>query len=223
MAGKVLIVEDEAVLLKAAKLFFEKEGFEVWAAMDGEEALLKYEKGRFDLVLLDIMLPKVSGWEVCRQIRQDDRVPIILLTARVEDDDMLLGFELGADDYVTKPYSPKVLLARAKRLLENNNRKDDGGNQVLDDQGISLDLESHEVVVEGGRLHLTHTEFELLAYLMQNKGRVLTRNQIILKVLGYDGGDDASLSTHMWSLRQKLGDKGKLIKTIVRTGYRFGD
>lgn len=223
MAKKVLIVEDESVLLKAAKLFFEKEGFEVWTAMSGNEAILKFEAGRFDLILLDIMLPNVSGWELCRKFRKVDDVPIIMLTARIEDDDILLGFELGADDYVTKPYSPKVLLARALRLLEKRGRGLPRDPKIISILGITLDLERHDVSVDSRKIHLTHTEFELLLYLMKNQGKVLSRNQIILKVLGYDGGDDASLSTHIWSLRQKLGPKSKLIKTIVRTGYRFGE
>ncbi|MNI36800.1 Transcriptional regulatory protein WalR [compost metagenome] len=178
------------------------------------------------------MLPELDGWSVCRRIRKTSNVPIIMLTARVDEDDTLLGFELGADDYVTKPYSPPVLLARAKRLIDSRYREDQQANNVVSHRnngdntltinGVCIHGPSRTLAVDGENVYLTYTEFQILAYLMQNKDIVITREQLITKIWGYEyEGDDRTVNTHIRNLRNKLGDKSKLITTIVRTGYKF--
>lgn len=224
MQSKILIVEDETILREIAKDYLIKEKYEVCEASDGEQALALFEEYLFDLVILDIMLPKVDGWSVCRKIRKTSTVPIIMLTARVDEDDTLHGFELGADDYVTKPYSPPILLARVKRLLDSRNRKNEQSKDTLSNNGISVDFSSRIVKVDRININLTHTEFEILTYLMQNKGIVITREQLISKIWGYEyNGDDRTINTHIRNLRTKLGNKSKLITTIIRTGYKFED
>jgi two-component system, OmpR family, response regulator len=222
MQSKILIVEDETILREIAKDYLIKEKYEVYEANDGEQALALFEEYLFDLIILDIMLPKVDGWSVCRRIRKTSTVPIIMLTARVDEDDTLLGFELGADDYVTKPYSPPILLARVKRLLDSRYRITALSKDTLSNNGISVDFSSRIVKVDGININLTHTEFEILTYLMQNKGIVITREQLISKIWGYEyNGDDRTINTHIRNLRTKLGKKSKLITTIIRTGYKF--
>jgi two-component system, OmpR family, response regulator len=222
MQSKILIVEDETILREIAKDYLIKEKYEVYEAIDGEQALALFEEHIFDLVILDIMLPKVDGWSVCRRIRKTSTVPIIMLTARVDEDDTLLGFELGADDYVTKPYSPPILLARVKRLLDSQYRMNELSKNTLSNNGISVDFSSRRVKVDGININLTHTEFEILNYLMQNKGIVITREQLISKIWGYEyNGDDRTINTHIRNLRTKLGNKSKMITTIIRTGYKF--
>lgn len=222
MQSKILIVEDETILREIAKDYLIKEKYEVYEANDGDQALALFEEYLFDLIILDIMLPKVDGWSVCRRIRKTSTVPIIMLTARVDEDDTLLGFELGADDYVTKPYSPPILLARVKRLLDSRYRINTLSKDTLSNNGISLDFSSRIVKVDGVNINLTHTEFEILTYLMQNKGIVITREQLISKIWGYEyNGDDRTINTHIRNLRTKLGYKSKLITTIIRTGYKF--
>ena len=222
MQSKILIVEDETILREIAKDYLIKEKYEVYEANDGDQALALFEEYLFDLIILDIMLPKVDGWSVCRRIRKTSTVPIIMLTARVDEDDTLLGFELGADDYVTKPYSPPILLATVNRLLDSGYRINTLSKDTLSNNGISLDFSSRIVKVDGVNINLTHTEFEILTYLMQNKGIVITREQLISKIWGYEyNGDDRTINTHIRNLRTKLGYKSKLITTIIRTGYKF--
>ncbi|WP_088040616.1 response regulator transcription factor [Bacillus sp. EAC] len=222
MQYKILIVEDETILREIVKDYLVSEGHEVIEAIDGEQALELYQEIDFHLIILDIMLPKVDGWAVCRRIRKTSNVPIIMLTARADEDDTLLGFELGADDYVTKPYSPPILLARVKRLLESRYKTNDTSKDTLSKHGISVDFSSRKVQVDRENINLTHTEFEILTYLMQNQGIVITREQLVQKVWGYDyNGDDRTINTHIRNLRTKLGSKSKLISTIIRTGYKF--
>lgn len=222
MPYKILIVEDETILREIVKDYLVNEGHEVIEAIDGEQALELFQVQDFHLIILDIMLPKVDGWAVCRRIRKTSNVPIIMLTARVDEDDTLLGFELGADDYVTKPYSPPILLARVKRLLESRYKINEPSNETLTKKGISVDFSSRKAKVDGVFINLTHTEFEILTYLMQNHGIVITREQLVQKVWGYDyNGDDRTINTHIRNLRAKLGSKSKLISTIIRTGYKF--
>jgi two-component system OmpR family response regulator len=221
----ILVVEDEPILREIVKDYFLNEGYEVLEAVDGEQALQLIQARKVDLIILDIMLPRLDGWSVCRRIRKTSDVPIIMLTARVDEDDTLLGFELGADDYVTKPYSPPVLLARAKRLLDSRSRQSQspGTSDTLIRHGIRIHFPSRTVESEGVSINLTHTEFEILSSLMQNQGIVMTREQMITRIWGYEyAGDDRTINTHIRNLRIKLGDKAKLITTIVRTGYRFG-
>ncbi|MFC4619248.1 response regulator transcription factor [Camelliibacillus cellulosilyticus] len=222
MLKRILIVEDEAILREIIKDYFLDEGYEVVEAEDGKSALSLFQEYDIHLVILDIMLPKLDGWSVCRRIRMVSNVPIIMLTARSDEEDTLLGFELGADDYVTKPYSPAILLARAKRFLENRSPMQRDTDRTLSSNGIRIYFPSRTVTIEDKPISLTHTEFEILAYLMQNPGVVLTREQIITKIWGYDyEGDDRTINTHMRNLRRKLGDKEKLIVTVIRMGYKF--
>lgn len=222
MPYKILIVEDETILREIVKDYLENEGHEVIEAIDGVQALELFQEQNFHLIILDIMLPKVDGWAVCRRIRKTSNVPIIMLTARVDEDDTLLGFELGADDYVTKPYSPPILLARVKRLLESRYKMNEQSKLTLTRNGISVEFATRKVKIDGNAINLTHTEFEILTYLMKNHGIVITREQLVQKVWGYDyNGDDRTINTHIRNLRTKLGSKSKLISTIIRTGYKF--
>lgn len=225
MQETILIAEDEAILREIAKDYFTNEGYEVLEAADGEEALHLFQTNDPALIILDIMLPELDGWSVCRRIRKTSNVPIIMLTARSDEEDTLLGFELGADDYVTKPYSPPILMARTKRLLDSRRRLPvNTVHQSLSLGGISLNLTSRSASVDGRTLHLTFTEYEILALLMKNPGMVITREQFIAKIWGYeDAGDDRTLNTHIRNLRIKLGDKSSLITTILRIGYKFED
>ncbi|GIO54240.1 DNA-binding response regulator [Paenibacillus rhizosphaerae] len=225
MQETILIAEDEAILREIAKDYFANEGYEVLEAADGEEALHLFQTNDPALIILDIMLPELDGWSVCRRIRKTSNVPIIMLTARSDEEDTLLGFELGADDYVTKPYSPPILMARAKRLLDSRRRQPvNAVHQSLSLGGISLNLTSRSAAVDGRALHLTFTEYEILVLLMKNPGMVITREQFIAKIWGYeDAGDDRTLNTHIRNLRIKLGDKSSLITTILRIGYKFED
>ena len=222
MQYKILIVEDETILREIVKDYLVNRGHEVIEAIDGEQALELFQEQDFHLIILDIMLPKVDGWAVCRRIRKTSNVPIIMLTARVDEDDTLLGFELGVDDYVTKPYSPPILLARVKRLLESRNKMNEPFKDTLTRNGISVEFATRKVKIDGNDINLTHTEFEILTYLMQNHGIVITREQLVQKVWDYDYiGDDRTINTHIRNLRTKLGNKSKLITTIIRTGYKF--
>ncbi|GKU76362.1 DNA-binding response regulator [Paenibacillus sp. L3-i20] len=218
----ILVVEDEAILREIIKDYFVNEGYTVLEASDGKEGLSHFQNNEVDLIVLDVMLPEIDGWSVCRRIRKTSNVPIIMLTARVDEDDTLLGFELGADDYVTKPYSPPVLLARAKRLLDSRVRKTESSEEMLSYGGIRMHLASRTVTVDGVSSSLTYTEFEILHYLMLNQGIVVTREQLIMKIWGYEyAGDERTINTHIRNLRNKLGDKSKMITTVVRTGYKI--
>ncbi|MCM3326212.1 response regulator transcription factor [Bacillus cereus] len=223
MNKTVLLVEDERRLREIVSDYFRNEGFEVIEAEDGKKALELFAEHEIDLIMLDIMLPEIDGWSVCRRIRKESAVPIIMLTARSDEDDTLLGFELGADEYVTKPFSPKVLVARAKTLL----KRADGAVGVAEENamslaGIEVNRLSRTVLVDEEEIILTHKEFELLVYLMENKGIVLSRQHLLDQLWGYDYyGDDRTVDTHIKKLRNKLGDKAKHIGTVIRVGYKF--
>lgn len=223
MNKTVLLVEDERRLREIVSDYFRNEGFEVIEAEDGKKALELFAEHTIDLIMLDIMLPEIDGWSVCRRIRKESAVPIIMLTARSDEDDTLLGFELGADEYVTKPFSPKVLVARAKTLL----KRADGAIGVSEENtmslaGIEVNRLSRTVLVDGEEIILTHKEFELLVYLMENKGIVLSRQHLLDQLWGYDYyGDDRTVDTHIKKLRNKLGDKARHIGTVIRVGYKF--
>lgn len=199
MNKTVLLVEDERRLREIVSDYFRNEGFEVIEAEDGKKALELFAEHEIDLIMLDIMLPEIDGWSVCRRIRKESAVPIIMLTARSDEDDTLLGFELGADEYVTKPFSPKVLVARAKTLL----KRADGAVGVAEENamslaGIEVNRLSRTVLVDGEEIILTHKEFELLVYLMENKGIVLSRQHLLDQLWGYDYyGDDRTVDTHI--------------------------
>ncbi|PGS63024.1 DNA-binding response regulator [Bacillus cereus] len=224
MQRTILIVEDEDILREIMKDYLLNEGYRVLEATDGKEALSIFEEHEVHVIILDIMLPELDGWTVCRRIRKKSTIPIIMLTARVDEDDTLLGFELGADDYVTKPYSPPILLARAKRLIESRysapvNVSTKG---TLTGSGIHVHVPSRKVTMDGEEISLTHTEFKILTYFMQNQGIVITREQLITKILGYEfAGDDRTVNSHIRNLRHKLGQKATCIVTVVRSGYKF--
>ncbi len=224
MQKTILIVEDEDILREIMKDYLLNEGYNVLEEIDGKEALSIFEAHDVHLIILDIMLPELDGWAVCRRIRKKFNVPIIMLTARVDEDDTLLGFELGADDYVTKPYSPPILLARAKRLIENrySSAANAANEDTLTRSGIHVYFPSRTVTVDEEDVSMTHTEFEILTYLMKNQGIVITREQLITKIWGYEFvGDDRTVNSHIRNLRQKLGKKATCIVTVVRTGYKF--
>ncbi|KAA0811318.1 response regulator transcription factor [Bacillus sp. AY2-1] len=224
MQRKILIVEDEDILREIVKDYLLNEGYEVLEATDGKEALSIFEEHDVHLIILDIMLPELDGWSVCRRIRKTSNVPIIMLTARVDEDDTLLGFELGADDYVTKPYSPPILLARAKRLIESRYSSviSVTNEDTLMSSGIYIHFPSRTITLDKEAIRLTHTEFEILTYLMQNQGIVITREQLITKIWGYEfDGDDRTINSHIRNLRHKLEKKANHIVTVVRAGYKF--
>ncbi|WP_313804667.1 response regulator transcription factor [Cytobacillus sp.] len=224
MKKTILIVEDEDILREIVKDYLLNEGYEVLEAVNGHEALAKFEEHEVHLIILDIMLPELDGWSVCRRIRKSSNVSIIMLTARADEDDTLLGFELGADDYVTKPYSPPILLARVKRLI--NSRYASAGQLSNEDTIIHNDIHVHfpsrTVTVKGENINLTYTEFEILTYLMQNQGIIITREKLITKIWGYEfAGDDRTVNSHIRNLRHKLGEKANCIVTVIRAGYKF--
>lgn len=218
---KILVIEDEQKLNDIICDYLNEAGYETLSALDGEEALEIFEYEAIDGVILDIMIPKVDGWSVCRRIRKNSGVPIIMLTARSDEDDKLLGFELGADEYVTKPFSPKVLVARVSRLIK---RITDTSaiQEKLVWQGVTIDLDAHIVHVDGEIIDLAPKEFGLLKYLIENKGIVLSREVILNKVWGYDFyGELRVVDAHIKKLRKKIGPYNKDITTVVKVGYRM--
>lgn len=224
---KILIVEDEASFSEALQFLLEKEGFEVSVAEDGREAIAKFESNGADLVLLDLMIPEISGTEVCRIIRSKSQVPIIMLTAKDAEIDKVVGLELGADDYVTKPYSSRELLARIKAVLRRNTA---GGElveegSILSEGSIKMDLDKHQVTLNSNPIALPLKEFELLEFLLRNSGRVLTRNQLIDRIWGSDYfGDTKTLDVHIKRLRSKIEiDPANpvIIHTIRGLGYKL--
>ena len=218
---KILVVDDESRMRKLVKDFLVKEGYLVVEAEDGQQALdVFYEDKDIALVILDVMMPRRDGWEVCREIRKDSKTPIIMLTAKAEERDELLGFELGVDEYISKPFSPKILAARVNAILRRTNQvtKD----QVLEAGGIVLNKVAHSVLVDGKEVDLSYKEFELLTYFFENKGVALSREKILNNVWNYDYfGDARTIDTHVKKLRGKLGKKGDMIKTIWGIGYKF--
>ena len=219
---KILVVDDESRMRKLVRDFLVKKGYEVLEAGDGEEALdLFYSDTKIALIILDVMMPKMNGWEVCKEIRQTSKVPIIMLTAKCDESDELIGFELGVDEYVTKPFSPKILVARVEAILRRTNAI--GQEAVTKESGgIILDKTAHQVSVDGVEIELSIKEFELLDYFMENKGIALSREKILNGVWGYDYfGDARTVDTHVKKLRSKLGDKGNYIKTVWGMGYKY--
>ena len=218
---KVLVVDDEVRMRKLVKDFLAKKNFQVLEAADGEEALdLFYQDKDIALIILDIMMPKIDGWGVCREIRKNSKVPIIMLTARGDERDELLGFELGVDEYISKPFSPKILVARVEAIL----RRTGQGNaeDILQAGGIVIDKAAHLASVDGKPMELSFKEFELLTYFMENEGIALSREKILNSVWNYDYfGDARTIDTHVKKLRSKMGDKGDYIKTVWGMGYKF--
>ena len=217
----VLVVDDESRMRKLIKDFLAQKGYSILEAGDGEEALHVYEenKNHINLILLDVMMPKLDGWSVLRQIRQTSRIPIIMLTARGEEQDELFGFELGVDEYISKPFSPKILVARVEALLKRTRAEENG---TKDYGGIIIDSKGRTVTVDGKQIEMSLREYELLKYLVDNKGIALSRDKILNNVWNYDYyGDSRTIDSHIKKIRHKLGKKGKYIQTIRGIGYKF--
>jgi len=218
---KILVVDDESRMRKLVRDFLVKSGYDVLEAGDGEEALdVFYKQKDIALIVLDVMMPKLDGKQVCKEIRSSSKVPIIMLTARADEQDELQGFQLGVDEYIAKPFSPKILVARIEAILRRTNRTE--SDKTLSCGGIELDKAAHQVLIDGKPIELSYKEFELLAYFMENKGIALSREKILNHVWNYDYfGDARTIDTHVKKLRSKMGDKGELIKTIWGMGYKL--
>ena len=218
---KILVVDDESRMRKLVRDFLVRQDFDVVEAGDGEEALdLFYKDKSIALIILDVMMPKMNGWEVCREVRETSKVPIIMLTAKSEESDELMGFDLGVDEYITKPFSPKILVARVEAILRRSNVL--AADDTMEAGGIELNKAAHEVLIDGKSVELSYKEFELLAYFMSNQGVALSRERILNNVWNYDYfGDARTIDTHVKKLRSKLGAKGEYIKTIWGMGYKF--
>ena len=218
---KILVVDDESRMRKLVKDFLTKKGFTVIEAGDGEEAVDKFfEVKDIALIILDVMMPKMDGWQVCREIRQYSKVPIIMLTAKSDEKDELQGFDLGVDEYITKPFSPKILVARVEAILRRSNVL--AADDTMEAGGIELNKAAHEVLIDGKSVELSYKEFELLDYFMSNQSVALSRERILNNVWNYDYfGDARTIDTHVKKLRSKLGAKGEYIKTIWGMGYKF--
>ena len=218
---KILVVDDESRMRKLVKDFLTKKNFQVLEAGNGEEAMdIFYEEKDIALIILDVMMPKMDGWEVCREIRKNSKVPIIMLTARSDERDELLGFELGVDEYISKPFSPKILVARVEAILRRTGQANP--EDVLSAGGIVIDKAAHLAAVDGKPMELSFKEFELLTYFLENEGIALSREKILNSVWNYDYfGDARTIDTHVKKLRSKMGDKGEYIKTVWGMGYKF--
>ena len=218
---KILIVDDESRMRKLVKDFLVKNNYDVLEAGDGEEAeTIFFQEKDIALIVLDVMMPKVDGWQVCRDIREYSKVPIIMLTAKSDEKDELLGFELGVDEYISKPFSPKILVARIEAILRRTNQLTK--SEVLTCGGIEIDKSAHQVLINGAPIDLSYKEFELLTYFVENKGIALSREKILNSVWNYDYfGDARTIDTHVKKLRSKMGEKGDMIKTIWGMGYKL--
>ena len=218
---KILVVDDESRMRKLVKDFLVRQGYTVLEAADGMEAMdYFYEDKDIALIILDVMMPKMDGWQVCREIRMHSKVPIIMLTARSEERDELQGFDLGVDEYISKPFSPKILVARVEAILRRT--QGSGNTDEISAGGIVVDKAAHTVMSDGSPVDLSFKEFELLTYFIENQGLALSREKILNNVWNYDYfGDARTIDTHVKKLRNKLGDKGEYIKTIWGMGYKF--
>lgn len=218
---KILVVDDESRMRKLVKDFLVRQGYTVLEAADGMEAMdYFYEDKDIALIILDVMMPKMDGWQVCREIRMHSKVPIIMLTARSEERDELQGFDLGVDEYISKPFSPKILVARVEAILRRT--QGSGNTDEISAGGIVVDKAAHTVMSDGSPVDLSFKEFELLTYFIENQGIALSREKILNNVWNYDYfGDARTIDTHVKKLRSKLGDKGEYIKTIWGMGYKF--
>ena len=218
---KILIVDDESRMRKLLRDFLEREGYQILEASDGIEAMdMFYADKNIDLIILDVMMPRMNGWQVCKEVREHSKVPIMMLTARAEEQNELKGFELGVDEYVAKPFSPKILVARVGALLKRVKNVD--GDAEINAGGIVINKSAHMVTIDGEIIDLSVKEFELLTYFVENQRIALSREKILNNVWNYDYfGDARTIDTHVKKLRSKLGDKGNYIKTIWGMGYKF--
>ena len=219
---KILVVDDESRMRKLVRDFLVRQDYEVLEAGDGEEALdIFYREKDIALLILDVMMPKMSGWEVCREVRENSKVPIIMLTAKSDESDELMGFDLGVDEYISKPFSPKILVARVEAILRRTNQIGDS-SQIKKAGLIVLDKTAHEVTIDGKSVELSFKEFELLEYFRDHQGIALSRERILNSVWNYDYfGDARTIDTHVKKLRSKLGKQGEYIKTVWGMGYKF--
>ena len=218
---KVLVVDDESRMRKLVKDFLVKSNYDVVEAEDGQQAVdIFFELNDIALIILDVMMPRMDGWQVCREIRAYSKVPIIMLTAKSDERDELQGFELGVDEYISKPFSPKILVARVEAILRRTSQV--SADDLLEAGGIRIDKAAHSVTVDGQPIELSYKEFELLTYFVENKGIALSREKILNNVWNYDYfGDARTIDTHVKKLRSKMGEKGDMIKTIWGMGYKF--
>lgn len=218
---KILVVDDESRMRKLVKDFLTKSNYEVIEAEDGAQAIdLFFEQNDIALIILDVMMPNMDGWQVCKEIREYSKVPIIMLTAKSDERDELQGFELGVDEYISKPFSPKILVARVEAILRRTSQA--SADEVIEAGGILINKAAHSVLVDGHPVDLSYKEFELLTYFVENKGIALSREKILNSVWNYDYfGDARTIDTHVKKLRSKMGEKGELIKTIWGMGYKF--
>lgn len=218
---KILVVDDESRMRKLVKDFLTKSNYEVIEAEDGAQAIdLFFEQNDIALIILDVMMPNMDGWQVCKEIREYSKVPIIMLTAKSDERDELQGFELGVDEYISKPFSPKILVARVEAILRRTSQA--SADEVIEAGGILINKAAHSVLVDGQPIDLSYKEFELLTYFVENKGIALSREKILNSVWNYDYfGDARTIDTHVKKLRSKMGEKGELIRTIWGMGYKF--
>ena len=220
MNNKILVVDDESRIRKIIRDFLVREGYVVCEAEDGEAALdIFCSNNDIDLIIMDVMMPKMDGWQLCKEVRKLSKVPILMLTAKSEEQDELKGFELGVDEYISKPFSPKILTARVNALLRRTTGDDE---EILDIAGITVNKIAYTVTIDGKEIDLSFKEFELLTYFMENRGIALSREKILNNVWNYDYyGDARTIDTHVKKLRSKMGEKGKFISTIWGMGYKF--
>lgn len=220
MNNRILVVDDESRIRKIIRDFLVREGYVVCEAEDGEAALdIFCSNNDIDLIIMDVMMPKMDGWQLCKEVRKLSKVPILMLTAKSEEQDELKGFELGVDEYISKPFSPKILTARVNALLRRTTGDDE---EILDIAGITVNKIAHTVTIDGKEIDLSFKEFELLTYFMENRGIALSREKILNNVWNYDYyGDARTIDTHVKKLRSKMGEKGKFISTIWGMGYKF--
>lgn len=220
MNNKILVVDDESRIRKIIRDFLVRKGYVVCEAEDGEAALdIFCSNNDIDLIIMDVMMPKMDGWQLCKEVRKLSKVPILMLTAKSEEQDELKGFELGVDEYISKPFSPKILTARVNALLRRTTGDDE---EILDIAGITVNKIAHTVTIDGKEIDLSFKEFELLTYFMENRGVALSREKILNNVWNYDYyGDARTIDTHVKKLRSKMGEKGKFISTIWGMGYKF--
>lgn len=222
MKRKILLVEDDTLMREFITDYFKKEQWEVYEAENGMLALEIFEQNSIDLIVLDIMMPEMDGWSVCRRIRKESDIPIIMITARVEDDDQLMGFELGADEYVTKPFSPRVLVARATALMKRTEGTIGREGDIHTFGDLVVNRMAHTIFVAGNMISLSPKEYDLLLFLIKHYGKVLSRDYILDAVWGYDYlGDLRTVDTHVKKLRAKLSVEGRYIGTVIRVGYKF--
>lgn len=220
--SRILIVDDEINIRRVVKEYAEFEGYEVGEAANGMEAVDLVKNNDYDLIVMDIMMPKLDGFSTCKEIKKYKSIPVIMLSARGEEYDKLFGFELGIDDYVVKPFSPKELMARIKAVIKRNNRTDNDIPEKLKFEGLEIDLAGREVYVDGEKASMTPKEYDLLFYLVKNKNLALTRDKLLEEVWGYDFfGDDRTVDTHIKMLRNSLGPYRKFIVTLRGMGYKF--